>query len=54
MEVPQKLKIDPLDDPTISLLGIYLKEYKLMYNLSMLIEALFTIANCEINQGASK
>ena len=47
MEIPQKLKIDLLFDPVIPLLGIYLKEAKMLIrsNIStpMLIAVLFTI-----------
>ena len=48
MEVIKKLKIEPLCDPVISLLGIYPKNTKTLIQrdtyTSMFIEALFTIA----------
>jgi hypothetical protein len=47
MEVPQNIKIRPLCDPVIPVLGICLKEYKLNKRdtfIAMLIETLFTTA----------
>jgi hypothetical protein len=56
MEVPHKTKKDLPRDPSIPLLGIYLKEYKVIYMrdtcILMLIAGLFTIANCGISQDA--
>jgi hypothetical protein len=47
MEVPQKLKTDLPYDPTIALLGMYLKEYKSIYkkdtSIPMFTAALSTI-----------
>jgi hypothetical protein len=49
MEAPQKLKIELPYDPSIPLLGIYLKECKSVYErdtcISLFILALFIISS---------